>query len=86
MNKRYTFKVVLSGVGETVEEAKARAIDGFILDVGEFDVLEVEYLDENYEVIEVGNKDEEEDELDLTVDSDRLMFLQQDMPELFEEN
>ena len=60
MPKRYTFKVVLSGVGETVDEAKFDAIDGFILDVGEFDVLEVEYLDENYEVIDVCNKDEKE--------------------------
>lgn len=50
MPKRYTFKLVLSGVGATIDEAKARAIDGFILDVGEFDVLKVEYLDENYEV------------------------------------
>ena len=50
MNKRYTFKLVLSGIGETVEQASEDAITGFILDTGELDVTEVEHLDENYEV------------------------------------
>ena len=50
--KRYYFEIVLSGVGKTIEQAKADAVDGFKIETEKLTVIEEVDLDENYEEID----------------------------------